>query len=140
MDDDLASLAAAISPVTSGLAFVVNPRQANAIKLRRGTTWPDNVPVWSSIGIAAGNVIALDPAAVVSGFDAAPEIRASREASFHFEDTTPLQLVSGTPPGTIASPVGSLWQSDLISLRLFLRAAWTLRVPGAIAWTSGVSW
>ena len=80
MGDDLSALAAAIAPVTSGLAFVMNPKQANAVRLRRGTTWPADVPVWSSIGVAAGNVVALDPAAIVSAFDAAPEIRASRLA------------------------------------------------------------
>ena len=137
MDDDLAALAGAIAPVTSGLAFVMNPRQANAVKLRRGTTWPADVAIWSSIGIAAGNVVCIDPAAIVSAFDAAPEIRASREGTLHFEDTTPQQIASGA---TISSPVGSLFQTDNVSLRLLLRAAWCLRVPGAVAWTAGVTW
>ena len=37
-----------------------------------------------------------------------------------------------------AAPVGSLWQTDTIALKLTLRAAWALRAP-AIAWLTA-SW
>ena len=137
MSDDLAALAQAIAPATANIVFVGHPSQINAIKVRRGTAWDPSIPLWSTIGIAQGTLIALDPAGIVSAFGTDVEVRASREAEIHFEDTNPAAIASG---GTMASPVGSVFQSDSIALQLRLRAAWCLRVPGAIAWVSGVSW
>ena len=136
MHDDLAALAGAVAAKASGLAFIMNAKQAAAVRLRYGATWPADVPVWPTIAAAAGVVIALDPAAVVSAFGADVETRASREATMHMEDTAPLPIGSGT---TVASPSFSMWQVDSVSLKLVLRAAWTLRAP-AIAWMSGVAW
>ena len=81
-------------------------------------------------------MICVDPAAVVSGFGADPEVRAGNQGLLHLEDTTPLPIGGAA----IASPTTSLWQTDNMSLRLILRAAWAVRVPGAVAWTSGVVW
>ena len=135
MDDDLAALAAAIAPVTSGLAFVMNPRQANAVKLRRGTIWPTDVPIWSTHRRRRRQRRRVRSGRLVFAFDCAPEIRASREATLHFEDTTPLQIASGA---TISSPVGSPLANRPCLAAPVLRAAWCLRVPGAVAWTAGV--
>ena len=66
-----------------------------------------------TIGVAAGTVIAIDPLALVSGFGADPEISANRDAVVHYEDTTPLQIGSGTPT-TVAAPTWSTWQSDSV--------------------------
>ena len=78
MTTDLNALAKAIAPVTTGLVFVAHPKQAAAINLNRGVTFP-NVEVWPTLGVAAGTVIALDPAAFVSAFGPEPEISASTE-------------------------------------------------------------
>lgn len=83
LDEDLAALAAAIAPVASGLAIVAHPSQINAIKLRRGAPWPIDVPLWPTIGVVPGIVIALDPQSFVSGFDSVPVVQASRETLIH---------------------------------------------------------
>lgn len=136
MADDMAALGAAVAGNGTGLAYVMHAKQAASVRLRRGSLWDPSIPVWPTIGAAEGVVIALDPAAIVSAFGSDPEVRASRQADYHFEDTSPAQIASG---GTISSPVGSLWQTDLVALRLTLRAAWALRAPGAIAWLTA-SW
>jgi hypothetical protein len=140
MNQDLTSLANAISVATAGLAFVMHPAQASAIKLRRGNTFPTDVPIWPTLGVAEGVVIALDPAAFVSAFGAEPEISASREAMIHMEADAPLQIASG-PQGTgvLASPSRSLFQTDCVATRLLLDAAWAWRVPSAVAWMN-VTW
>lgn len=140
MDADLADLAAAISGATTALAFVAHPAQAHAIRLRRGSIFPSDVSVWPTLGVSAGTVIALDPAAVVSAFGAEPEIMAAQEAVLHMEDTAPAAIGTPGSPNTVAAPTRSLWQTDCIAVRLILRAAWALRVPNSVAWMSGVMW
>jgi hypothetical protein len=138
MAADLAALANAISDDTAGIAIVGHPAQINAIRLRRGSTFPADIPIWPSLGVAEGVVIAVDPAAVVSGFGAEPEITSSKEA---LEATTPLQISSGTQgSGVLATPTRSLFQTDCIAVRLILRATWALRAPGGVAWIANTAW
>jgi hypothetical protein len=137
MNTDLTALAAAISTVTTGLAYVCNPKQAAAINIRRVAPLP--APVWSSIFIPVGTVIALDPAALVSAFGAAPEVTTTAEGLVHME-TSPAQIgVAGTP-NVVAAPTRSMFQQDLVAVRLILRAAWCWRVPGAISYVTPVTW
>jgi hypothetical protein len=137
MNTDLTALAAAISTVTTGLAYVCNPKQAAAINIRRVAPLP--APVWPTIWVPAGTVIALDPLALVSAFGAAPEITTTNEGLIHME-TSPAQIgVAGTP-NVVAAPTRSMFQQDLVAVRLILRAAWAWRVPGAISYMSAVTW
>jgi hypothetical protein len=129
---DLGMLAVEIGSVTAGLAYVAHPSQASAIKLGRGTLWPADVPVWPTLGVAAGTVIALDPAAFVSAFGSEPEISSSKEALLQTESTP-----GGDP---MAGPTTSLFQVDMIATKLILPAAWTWRVSGAVAWIDGATW
>src|SRR4029077_14646546 len=80
---DLEMLSAAIADAVSGLAFICHPKQANAIKLRRGKLLPDDIQVWATIGVAPGVVICLDPQAFVSGFSAEPEIKVAAHTLIH---------------------------------------------------------
>jgi hypothetical protein len=134
MDSDLAALAGAIANVTTGLAYVAHPKQANAIKIRRGSKWSANVPVWPSIGVPTGTVIACDPAAFVSAFGSEPEIEASADAVLHMEAATPAENVAG------ASPVQNLFQTDCVATKLRLRCAWAWRMTGAVAWLQNANW
>jgi hypothetical protein len=138
MNTDLSALAAAISSVTTGLAYVCHPAQANAIKVTKGATWLTNIPVWPTIAIPKGTVIALDPAAFVSAFGSDPEITTSTETSLHMEDTTPLELVAS--PGTVASPMKTMFQTECIATRLRIDAAWAWRIAGAVAWVQNTTW
>jgi hypothetical protein len=138
MTTDLSALAGAIGSVTNGLAYVMNPKQAHAIKITRGTTWPDDVPIWPTVGVAPGTIIALDPAAFVSAFGSDPDITSSFEATLHMEDATPQQLV--TSPGVIASPQHGLFQTETLATRLRLPAAWAVRQTGAVSFITGATW
>jgi len=128
---DLTALAGAIAGSGSGLAFVCNPAQAAAIKIRRGTTFPD-IPVWSSIGVPAGTVIALNPDAFVSAFGPEPEVQSSIESVLHIEDASP------QPP--VAAPETSLFQTECLAVKLRLYAAWAWRMSGAVAWIQNTTW
>jgi hypothetical protein len=139
MANDLTKLAAAIAPAASGLVYIAHPAQAAATRIRRGATFVD-VPVWPTLGVAAGTIIALDPAAFASAFGPEPEISSSTETLVHLEDTTPAQIGTAGSPNVVAAPTRSLFQTDAIAVRLILRCAWTWRVPGAVAWISSATW
>jgi Phage capsid family len=141
MTSDLADLAAAIGDDTAGpIAYIAHPAQVAAIRLRRGTTLPSDIPIWPSLAVAAGTVIVVDPTAIISAVDSAPEITSSKEALLHMESASPLQIASGAQgSGVLASPARSLFQTDAVAVRCILRAAWVLRAP-AVAWVSSVTW
>jgi hypothetical protein len=63
----------------------------------------------------------------------------SDTATLHMEDTTPLDLVSGSP-GTVASPQRSLFQTDSVALRMIAPLNWAIRRTGTIVWTQNVTW
>ena len=132
MANDLVKLAAAIGPVTSGLVYVAHPAQASAMKIRRGANFVD-VPIWPTISVAAGVVDALDPAAFASAFGAEPQIEASKGDPMLLLDDAP-----GSNP--MAGPTSSLFQSDMVSLKLKLDAAWVWRTAGAVAWIANTTW
>jgi hypothetical protein len=145
MMGDLELLSGAIADAVSGLAYVCHPRQANAIKLRRGKLLPDDIQVWATLGVAPGVVICLDPQAFVSGFSAEPEIKVAAHTLVHMEDTTPLPVGTvGTPP-TVAAPLRSTFQTDTLAIKLVLQASWGWRVPvpgppTPVAWLTSATW
>jgi HK97 family phage prohead protease/HK97 family phage major capsid protein len=96
------------------------------------------IPILESTTVAMGTLILVDAAdfASVTGEDARWEV--SDQAVLHMEDTTPLQIVSGSP-GTAASPTRSLWQTDTIGLRMIMPLNWTTRRP-SVAYTTAVTW
>ena len=135
--DDLAALATAVAPVAgnSDVVLVAAPAQAIAIQLRvpAELAWP----ILSSASLAAGVVIAVAANAVVSAIDGPPQIDASQHAELH-RDTSPGEIV--TAAGTIAQPIGSLFQTDEVGLRLRWPLSWGLRSPAGIAWLQSVNW
>ena len=134
---DLAALAAAVTSAggsAESLVIVAAAPQAAQILIRL----PDlRVPVWSSRALADGVVIALDGAGFASAFDTTVEIRASRDAAVHHEDTAPLPLGAAGP--ILASPIRSYFQTDTIGLRLVARAAFVMRAP-LVAHITDVIW
>jgi len=96
--------------------------------------------VFGSAAIPSGTVFAIDPAAFASAFGADPEIRVSIEATIHFDDV-PLQISSPGSPPTVAAPVRSAFQTDVLLIRCILRAAWCLRIPNTAQWiNAALTW
>jgi hypothetical protein len=136
---DLEQLSFEIAPVTSNLVYIAHTAQANAIKLRMGSIFARDIPIWGTTGVAPGVVIALDPQALVSGFGPAPEITVSTQAVLHMEDSSPSAIADSSPPSH-AAPVRSLFQTNTVAIRAVLRCAWCWRTPGAVAWLTGATW
>lgn len=106
-------------------------------EIARGTL--NNVPIIDSGTVPAKTVILIDAADFVVVGGEAPRFEVSDQATLHMEDTTPLDLVSGSP-GTAASPQRSLFQTDSLALRMILPLNWAQRRAGTIAWVNNVTW
>jgi len=97
------------------------------------------IPIIDSATITAKTVILVDAADfVVVGGDA-PRFEISDQATLHMEDTSPADLVTGSP-GTVASPQRSLFQTDSLALRMVMPLNWTNRRAGTVAWVQNVTW
>ena len=92
-----------------------------------------------SATVPPDEAIVLDAADFTGAGAEGPRMEISDQATLHFEDTAPADIVSGASPGTPATPVKSMWQTDSIALRMIQRMNWIMRRP-VVAWMSGVSW
>jgi hypothetical protein len=136
--DDLQKLATALAPVAgnSGIVLVASPDVAVSLVTRIVGTAP--WPVLTSSSLAAKTVIAIATRAVVAAIEGAPAVDARRETTVHMA-TPAAPLATGTP-GVMASPVASMFQGDLVALRLRWSISWALRDTRGVAWISGVNW
>ena len=137
MIEDLANLASVVT--TAGghdVVFVAAPQQAAAAAIRK----PELAArIWPSPALAAGTVVALDPAAFVSGFDPLPVIDSSADTVVHMEDDTPAQIGSAGDPPVAAAPARSMFQTDTVAVRLIFEMAFALAAP-TIASVERVKW
>jgi HK97 family phage prohead protease len=88
--------------------------------------------------VPLGMAIAVDAADFVSVGSEGPRLEISDQATLHMEDTTPQDIVGGSP-GVAATPVKSMWQTDSLALRLIMLTNWIMRRP-VVAWMTGVTW
>jgi len=137
MTEDLGALTGAIGAAgidPSGVVFVAGPREAMIIKASVGSKFDHTVLM--TLGLPAKSVAAFAPAGVVSGFqDNAPTIETAKEAAYHFSDT-PADISSS---GSVAAPVKSMWQTDIISIRVRANCAWAV-ATGAAQVITAVNW
>jgi hypothetical protein len=135
---DLSNIAVAIAPVCGSMdniIFLAAPSEAVRISLYAPSSF--KYPVFATSGLAAGVVMGLATNCLAIAADPEIRIQTSKEATMHFEDTSPAPISAGV---TVATPVRSLWQTDSIGLRLIFTLNWALRTTGAIAWTTAVTW
>lgn len=137
MTSDLEAIAGAIADSGgSDVVYIAAVRQANAARLRLGST---RATVWPSLALPAGTVVGVEAAAFVSAFGAIPRIQASTETLLQMDDTPGALSAVGTP-NTVAAPIRSTFQTDTIALKCVLDAAWVMRAPGRVAYTTGATW
>jgi HK97 family phage major capsid protein len=106
-------------------------------EIRGGTL--GTIPFIDSATVPAKTMVLVDAADfVVVGGDA-PRMEMSDQATLHMEDTSPTDLVAGSP-GVVATPQRSLFQTDSLALRMVLPLNWLQRRAGTVAWTQNVTW
>lgn len=82
-------------------------------------------------------VICIAANCIASATDPAPRFDISDQGAEHL-DTAPLPI--GQPGNVVASVTVSLFQSDLISLRMIFELGWVLRHTSGLAWMQNVVW
>jgi Phage capsid family len=133
---DVQNLASAVNAVSGGapLVFVASPAQALALQLYLGARNPHEV--LSCSALAAGVVVCIASNCLCSAIDPLPRFELASEGTIML-DTTPQDNINTT---AVAGSVKSLFQSDLLSLRMLLRISWALRSPNGLAWTTVTTW
>lgn len=135
--DDLQKLGAAVAPVAGNSDVVIVASADAAIALALRVPQPLKWPILTSSSLAARTVIAVAAAAIVSAIDGPPAIDARGETAINLADPASEIVTAG---GTIAYPVGSVYQTDSVALRMRWKITWALRDTRGLAWMSNVNW
>jgi hypothetical protein len=137
---DFRALTDAIAAVAGGeVWYFCSPGRAVAAKAYLPAL---SAQIYGSAFIPSTALYAVAVDAFVSAFDAVPSIVASISASAHYEDTSPLELTTGTQgSAVVATPVRGSFQMDLVLLRMTLKCGWGLRIPASASWiATGMGW
>lgn len=138
MEGDLKNLFAALAGNGAGKTAVIVAALPQAVTLKASVGPKFDYDIIESTALAAGTVVALEVASLVSGFSPIPEFRTSKTASYHAEDTAPTDITGGSPSPAV--PTRSAFQTDSILLRMDVMAAFGMRATGHVAWLSGATW
>jgi hypothetical protein len=137
MVTDLGNLAGAIGAAgidASNLVYVAGSREAVIMKAKLGPKF--DYQILATLGLPAKSVACFAPAGIASGYSDAPTVEAKTEAVLHQEDTSPLDISTS---GAVAAPSKSVFQTNLIALRVRGNCAWAA-APGAAAVITAVNW
>ena len=130
-----------------GITVLMNPAQGLALSMMAG---PDGTFGWfnqvsqrlsfvESTSVTSGRLIAMRSSDFATAMGDSPDFDISEQATVHMEDTTPLEIVSGTGP-TTADPVRSFFQTATIGVRCLWDMSWKMRRTGMVSWVDGTSW
>ncbi|WP_457583156.1 hypothetical protein [Ensifer canadensis] len=127
--EDVRGLVAALGAPADPI-FVVSPARRAGIAAS-GTLASFDYPLLSSSAVADDRMVALDADALVFGA-ASPGFKIGKEATLIEQDSAvPTDLLSG-------SPIRSLWQTNMASMRISLPISWVM--PRTAAYVDGVAW
>ena len=156
INGDLKILAQALAANTYGNirdpVWLVNPAQTIAAtyamapnglfpwreEVARGTL--GNWPFIESATVPLGTVILVDAADFVTVGAEGPRLEMSDQATLHYEDTNPQDLVQAGSPPVVAAPQKSLFQTDSLALRLVMFLNWIQRRAGTVVFAQNVTW
>ncbi len=131
---DIGKLVGAIHAAGGGRTVVLfaAPPQAAAIGIYAPNLLYDVIP---APHLASGTIVAVEADAFASGFSETPRVDIARDATVHM-DTVATQISDG---GGVAAPVRSGFQSDTWAIKLVLRMAYAMRLPGGAQWITGAT-
>ena len=129
------------------ITVIMNPAQGFAASMMVGGDgkfgWfgevAKRVTILESTHATAGRLIAIRNSDFATALGDAPEFDVSEQATVHMEDTTPLEIVSGTGP-TTADPVRSFFQTATIGVRMLMDVSWKMRRTGMVSWIDTTSY
>ena len=125
----LATNGGGVSPI-----FVCAPSQAVSMKMLAGPKF--DFPIVASVAVPAGTLVAIEGPSFVSGFSGLPEFFVATQAVLHMANPSS----AFSTGGTIAAPEQSLYQQDMIAVKMILRCSWGMRASGHVQFLTGVGW
>jgi hypothetical protein len=138
--DDLGLLASTLSHHGIGiddLIFITTAAIATKIRVLAGPFFQD--VVLSSAAIPDGQIIAIVPQALATGYSGEVQIETSLVAPLHFESATPLPIGTVGSPNVVAAPIHSAFQEYLLLVKIRGRMCWACQ-PNAVCFMTGVAW
>jgi hypothetical protein len=138
--DDLGLLAGTISHHginIDDLIFVTTAAIATKIRTLAGPFFQD--VVLSSAVIPDGEIIAIVPQGLATGYSGEVQVETSIVAPLHFESATPLPIGTVGSPNVVAAPTHSAFQEYLLLVKIRGRMAWAVQ-PNAVCYMTGVAW
>jgi hypothetical protein len=130
--NDVESLHDSIEDVTPrDPVYIASPTRALMMELK-SPHGLDPLKLYGSTALhGSNNVIAIAGPALASAYGDTPEISASRESA--------LQMDSAPVPN-LAGRTSSMWQADLVAIKIRLSVSWGLRSTQGAAWLAAVNW
>lgn len=129
------------------LVVIMNPAQSLSIAMMDGldnnSSWfsaiSSRVTIVESTYATANRLVAMRASDFYTAIGDAPEFDINETATVHMEDTTPLEIVSGTGP-TTADPVRSFYQTATVGVRMLMDVSWVMGRPSMVQWIDGTSY
>lgn len=122
-----------------GLSLAMMPGPGAAGEFGWAGPLMERLNIIESTNVTAGRLIALRNSDFATALGDAPEFDISETATVHMEDTTALEIVSGTGP-TTADPVRSFFQTATVGVRMLMDVSWKMRRSGMVQWIDGTTW
>jgi hypothetical protein len=129
--EDLAAMIATTGPLLDPV-LITDAASALVVDLIA----PGTVPLISGSNVAADTLIMVDAGDLAIGGSGNLDFEISRDALINAADPA-LPVSSG---GAMASPLTSLWQQDLVGLKMVEDITWQMRRPGRVAVITGCTW
>jgi hypothetical protein len=136
---DIGKIATAMTTAgisTENLVLVMN--QADAARAR--ILAPFGLPeIIGTLGLAAGTIVGVVPDGIATGFLGNSEVSLATDTAVVMQDSNPPQI-STSPGPVLGAPVLSLWQMNLIGIKIRTECCWGIIQPGAVQFISSVTW
>jgi hypothetical protein len=128
--EDLADITAAVNIVSGNndVVLIASFKQAASLKARLNII--DALPCST---LPPNSVAAIASNGLASVSDTVPEFQVTTEPSV-FMDTVPGAI------GTTGGTQRSMYQEDIVAIRIKFKLTWILRHPSAVAWVQNVTW
>jgi hypothetical protein len=135
---DIEALAGAVAPVSANapLIFVASPKQAARMKF---STQLRDIEVFSSSALPDKEILCVAANCLISALSPEPKFELSTEATIVM-DTAPAVLGAVGTPNVVGAPARSLFQTDMISLRMSFEMSWALRSTTGLQFITAANW
>jgi hypothetical protein len=137
--EDVSNMIAALVTAGGGADPIFFAAPSTAARLR--ALWPMfPYPLYTSGVLTADLLVCSEGAGFVSGFvnNGLPDIRVSTESTVVMMDDDPTPDI-GTS-GVLADSVRSLFQGDLVSMKMTVRCGWCMRSATLVQQVASVTW